>query len=313
MNTIKKTDHFYLVDGSGYIFRAYYALPPLSRKSDGLPTGAVSGFSNMLFKLLEDSRSDDSENKPTHFAVIFDSARKNFRNEIYKEYKANRSDPPDDLAPQFEYIRKAVEAFNVPSIEQLNYEADDLIATYAKQIVKLGAKVTIISSDKDLMQLVSEDIRLYDPMKSKIIGEKEVYDKFGVKPNQVIDVQSLAGDSSDNIPGVPGIGIKTAAELINKYKNLDMLLKKANEIPQKKRKETLVNNKESALISKKLVTLKDDVPIKNKIEDFIIKDVKKDKLYNFLREMEFNRLLSQAINFYGESNKKIESINYKNY
>ncbi len=309
MNTIKKSDHFYLVDGSGYIFRAYYALPPLSRKSDGLPTGAVSGFSNMLFKLLEDSRSDDSENKPTHFAVIFDSARKNFRNEIYREYKANRSDPPDDLAPQFKYIRKAVEAFNVPSIEQLNYEADDLIATYAKQIVKLGAKVTIISSDKDLMQLVSRDIRLFDPMKSKIIGEKEVHDKFGVKPNQVIDVQSLAGDSSDNIPGVPGIGIKTAAELINKYKNLDTLLKKANEIPQKKRKETLVNNKESALISKKLVTLKDDVPIKNKIEDFIIKDVKKDKLYNFLREMEFNRLLSQAINFYGESNKKIESTN----
>ena len=307
MNVIKKTDHFYLVDGSGYIFRAYYALPPLSRKSDGLPTGAVSGFSNMLFKLLEDSRSDDSENKPTHFAVIFDSARKNFRNEIYKDYKANRSDPPDDLAPQFEYIRKAVEAFNVPSVEQLNYEADDLIATYAKQIINAGAKVTVISSDKDLMQLVSKNIRLYDPMKSKVIGEKEVHEKFGVKPTQVIDVQSLAGDSSDNIPGVPGIGVKTAAELINKYKNLETLLKKAEEIPQKKRKQTIIENKESALISKKLVTLKNDVPVKDKIENFIIKEIKKDKLYSFLREMEFNRLLSQAIGFYGEPGKKIEN------
>jgi len=237
MNAIKKTDHFYLVDGSGYIFRAYYALPPLSRKRDGLPTGAVSGFSSMLFKLLEESRSDDSENKPTHFAVIFDSARKNFRNEIYKDYKANRSEAPDDLVPQFEYIRKAVKAFNLPSIEQLNYEADDLIATYAKQIVNAGAKVTIISSDKDLMQLVSNKIRLFDPMKSKVIGEKEVIEKFGVKPEQVIDVQSLAGDSSDNIPGVPGIGIKTAAELIKKYKTLDNLLKRTEEIPQKKERK----------------------------------------------------------------------------
>tara|TARA_B100000941_G_scaffold290850_1_gene275239 strand:- start:1911 stop:4673 length:2763 start_codon:yes stop_codon:yes gene_type:complete len=307
MNFLKKTDHFYLVDGSGYIFRAYYALPPLSRKSDGLPTGAVSGFSNMLFKLLEDSRSDDSENKPTHFAVIFDSARKNFRNEIYKDYKANRSEPPDDLAPQFAYIRKAVEAFNVPSVEQLNYEADDLIATYAKQITESGAKVTIISSDKDLMQLVSEETRLFDPMKSKVIGTKEVHEKFGVKPEQVIDVQSLAGDSSDNIPGVPGIGIKTAAELINKYKNLETLFKNLKDIKQKKRKETLVENQESAFISKKLVTLKNDVPVKNKIESFLIKEIKKDKLYNFLREMEFNRLLSQAISFYGEPNNEIKN------
>ena len=304
MSTINKTDHFYLVDGSGYIFRAYYALPPLSRKSDGLPTGAVSGFSNMLFKLLEEVRSDDSKNKPTHFAVIFDSARKNFRNEIYKDYKANRSEAPDDLAPQFEYIRKAVKAFNLPSIEQINYEADDLIATYAKQIINLGAKVTIISSDKDLMQLVSNKIRLFDPMKSKVIGEKEVIEKFGVKPSQVIDVQSLAGDSSDNIPGVPGIGIKTASELINKFKTLENLLNKAGDIPQKKRKETLINNKNLALISKKLVTLKDDVPIQNKIETFDIKKIDKNKLYEFLREMEFNRLLSQAINFYGEPGGK---------
>ena len=179
MSSIKKTDHFYLIDGSGYIFRAYYALPPLSRKSDGLPTGAVSGFCSMLFKLLEDARLDDSKNKPTHFAVIFDSARKNFRNEIYSDYKANRAEAPDDLAPQFEYIRKSVEAFNLPSIELLNYEADDLIATYAKKISEAGAKVTVISSDKDLMQLVSNKIRLFDPMKSKLIGEKEVIEKFG--------------------------------------------------------------------------------------------------------------------------------------
>jgi len=315
MNSIKKTDHFYLIDGSGYIFRAYYALPPLSRKSDGLPTGAVSGFCSMLFKLLEESRSDNSIHKPTHFAVIFDSARKNFRNEIYSEYKANRTEAPEDLAPQFEYIRKSVKAFNLPSIELLNYEADDLIATYAQQINKAGAKVTVISSDKDLMQLVSDRVRLYDPMKSKVLGEKEVFEKFGVKPNQVIDVQSLAGDSSDNVPGVPGIGIKTASELINKYKNLDTLLKKAGEIPQNKRRETLLANKDKALLSKKLVTLKIDVPVKDTLNSFILKEVEKDKLYNFLREMEFNRLLSQAISFYGESennNIKKNNITVKN-
>ncbi len=313
MSSIKKTDHYYLVDGSGYIFRAYYALPPLSRKSDGLPTGAVSGFCSMLFKLLEDSRSDDSSNKPTHFAVIFDSARKNFRNEIYKEYKANRAEAPDDLAPQFEYIRKSVKAFNLPSIELINYEADDLIATYTKKIITAGAKVTIISSDKDLMQLVSNKVRLYDPMKSKVIGEKEVLEKFGVKPNQVIDVQSLAGDSSDNIPGVPGIGIKTAAELINKYKTLDTLLKSASEIPQNKRRETLLANKDKAVLSRKLVTLKDDVPVKEDASNFLIKDVNKNNLYNFLREMEFNRLLSQAISFYGEDGEGKNLSNLKKH
>ncbi len=311
MSSIKKSDHFYLIDGSGYIFRAYYALPPLSRKSDGLPTGAVNGFCSMLFKLLEDSRSDNSKEKPTHFAVIFDSAKKNFRNEIYKNYKANRSEAPEDLAPQFEYIRKSVEAFNLPSVELLNYEADDLIATYVKQIISAGAKVTIISSDKDLMQLVSSRVRLYDPMKSKVLGESDVIQKFGVKPNQVVDVQSLAGDPSDNIPGVPGIGIKTASELINKYKNLDTLLKNINEIPQKKRKETLLENKEKALLSRKLVTLKDDVPVKDKLNSFILKEIKKDRLYNFLREMEFNRLLSQAIGFYGDDNKNFKTNNFK--
>ena len=187
-----------------------------------------------------------------------------------------------------------------------------MIATYAKQIIKAGAKVTVISSDKDLMQLVSDDIRLYDPMKSKVLGEKEVIEKFGVKPNQVIDVQSLAGDSSDNIPGVPGIGIKTASELINKYKTLDTLLEKAEEIPQNKRRETLLANKDKALLSRKLVTLKDDAPVRDDPNSFFLKDVEKDKLYEFLREMEFNKLLSRVISFYGEiKNKKIKSDNPK--
>ena len=301
MSKIKKTDHFYLIDGSGYIFRAYYALPPLTRKIDGLPTGAVSGFCNMLFKLLEDSKSNINKDKPTHFAVIFDSARKNFRNDIYKDYKGNRSDAPDDLVPQFEYIRKSVLAFNLPSIELINYEADDLIATYSEQILKKGAKVTIVSSDKDLMQLYKKNIRIYDPMKSKFIDEKDIFDKFGVTPDKVVDVQSLAGDSSDNVPGVAGIGVKTAAELINNYGNLEKLLKNASQIKQNKRRETLLNNKNNALISKQLVTLKKDVPVKDKIESFILKNVEKDKLYTFLREMEFNRLLSSAISTYGKS------------
>ncbi len=310
MNSINKTDHFYLIDGSGYIFRAYYALPPLSRKSDGLPTGAVNGFCTMLYKLLESVRVDDSKNKPTHFAVIFDSARKNFRNEIYEDYKANRTEAPEDLAPQFEYIRKSVEAFNVVSAEMLNYEADDLIATYTEQILKKGAKVTIVSADKDLMQLVKPGVRLYDPMKSKVLGNKEVKEKFGVEPNRVIDVQALAGDTSDNVPGVPGIGIKTAAELINKYKSLEKLLEKASEIPQNKRRETLLQNKDKALLSRKLVELKINVPVKQKLETFEIKKIDKQKLYDFLREMEFNRLLSQVISHYGEpTEKKIESKN----
>ena len=309
MNLIKKTDHFYLIDGSGYIFRAYYALPPLSRKSDGLPTGAVNGFCTMLYKLLEDSRSDDSKNKPTHFVVIFDSARKNFRNEIYKDYKANRTEIPEDLAPQFEYIRKSVEAFNVTSAEMLNYEADDLIATYTDQIIKKGARVTIVSADKDLMQLVKPGVRLYDPMKSRVLGNKEVKEKFGVEPSKVVDVQALAGDSSDNVPGVPGIGIKTAAELINKYKSLETLLEKAHEIPQNKRRETILKNKNKAILSRKLVELKNDVPVKQKIETFTLKKINKEKLYDFLREMEFNRLLSQVISRYGETfEQKVKNL-----
>ena len=302
MSKIKKTDHFYLVDGSGYIFRAYYALPPLTRKSDGLPTGAVSGFCSMLFKLLEDSKSNQNLQKPTHFAVIFDSARKTFRNEIYNDYKANRSEAPDDLAPQFEYIRKSVLAFNLPSVELMNYEADDLIATYTDKIINAGAKVTIVSSDKDLMQLYRKNVRIYDPMKNKFISEDDILNKFGVDSSKVIDVQALAGDSSDNVPGVPGIGIKTAAELINKYVNLENLLESAHEIKQNKRRETLIENKDKALISKKLVTLKHDAPIKIAPNEFQLKDIDKDKLYKFLREMEFNRLLSSAISAYGEPN-----------
>ena len=324
MNKIQKTDHFYLIDGSGYIFRAYYALPPLTRKSDGLPTGAVSGFCSMLFKLLEDSKSDQNLQKPTHFAVIFDSARKTFRNEIYSDYKANRSEAPDDLAPQFEYIRKSVLAFNLPSVDLPNYEADDLIATYVDQILKKGAKVTIVSSDKDLMQLYKKGVRIFDPMKNKFITDDDVVKKFGVDASKVIDVQSLAGDSSDNVPGVPGIGIKTAAELIKKYGTLENLLKSAHEIKQNKRRETLIENKDKALISKKLVTLDHNSPVDRELSEFKLQNIDKDKLYKFLREMEFNRLLSSAISAYGEpeleSNKietqnleKQQTVNNKNY
>ncbi len=324
MGKIKKTDHFYLIDGSGYIFRAYYALPPLTRKSDGLPTGAVSGFCSMLFKLLEDSKSNQNLQKPTHFAVIFDSARKTFRNEIYSDYKANRAEAPDDLAPQFDYIRKSVLAFNLPSLELINYEADDLIATYVEMILKEGAKVTIVSSDKDLMQLYRKNVRIYDPMKNKFISEEDIKNKFGVGASKVIDVQALAGDSSDNVPGVPGIGVKTAAELINKYGDLEKLLKSAHEITQNKRRETLIENKDKALISKKLVTLKSDAPVNKNLTDLELKSIDKDKLYKFLREMEFNRLLSSAISAYGEPNltsikndvkieKKQKAINKKEY
>ena len=324
MDKIKKTDHFYLIDGSGYIFRAYYALPPLTRKSDGLPVGAVSGFCSMLFKLLEDSKSNENLQKPTHFAVIFDAARKTFRNEIYSDYKANRSEAPDDLAPQFEYIRKSVVAFNLPSVDLPNYEADDLIATYAEQILSKGAKVTIVSSDKDLMQLYKKDVRLFDPMKNKFITPEDILTKFGVGPEKVIDVQSLAGDSSDNVPGVPGIGVKTAAELINKYGTLEKLLDNAHEIKQNKRRETLIENKDKAIISKKLVTLMKDAPVERKIEEFKLKEIDKDKLYKFLREMEFNRLLSSVTSTYGAPElketatdiapkEKQQNINKKNY
>ena len=232
-------NHLFLVDGSGYIFRAYYALPPLYRKSDGLPTGAVNGFCNMLYKLIEDT---DKKISPTHLAVIFDSARKTFRNDIYDGYKANRGEPPEDLIPQFKIIKDAVTAFGIQSIEAKGFEADDIIATYADAAVKKNWQVSIVSSDKDLMQLVSEKISLVDTMKNKNIGPKEVEEKFGVGPDKVIDVQALAGDSSDNVPGAPGIGIKTAAQLINEFGNLEELLKKCGDIKQEKRRNILAES-----------------------------------------------------------------------
>ena len=301
--------HIYLIDGSGYIFRAYYALPPLTRKSDGLPVGAVSGFCNMLYKFLEEARSLDKEDRPTHLAVIFDSARKNFRNDIYKDYKANRHDTPEDLIPQFEYIRKAVTAFNIPSIELLNYEADDLIATYKEQASKKNIKVTIISSDKDLMQLVDDNTFMFDAMKDHYIGKEEVKEKFGVYPEKVIDVQSLAGDSSDNIPGVPGIGIKTAAELINQFGSLENLLENASTIKQPKRRQALLDNREKAFISKQLVTLKRDVPVTNDLDEFILKPLNLDKILTFLKEMEFTRLFSRLEENHGSFvNEKISTL-----
>jgi DNA polymerase I len=284
-------------------------LPPLTRKSDGLPVGAVSGFCNMLYKFLEEARSLDKEDRPTHLAVIFDSARKNFRNDIYKDYKANRHDTPEDLIPQFEYIRKAVTAFNIPSIELLNYEADDLIATYKEQASKKNIKVTIISSDKDLMQLVDDNTFMFDAMKEHYIGKEEVKEKFGVYPEKVIDVQSLAGDSSDNIPGVPGIGIKTAAELINQFGSLENLLENASTIKQPKRRQALLDNREKAFISKQLVTLKRDVPVTNELDEFILKPLNLDKILTFLKEMEFTRLFSRLEENHGSFvNEKISTL-----
>ena len=298
---MSKEKHLFLIDGSGYIFRAYYALPPLTRKSDGLPVGAVSGFCNMLYSFLEKAKAGNTIDTPTHLAVIFDSARKNFRNEIYKDYKGNRSDAPEDLIPQFDYIRKAVKAFNLPSIEMLNYEADDLIATYKEKAKKKNIKITIVSSDKDLMQLVDKETFMLDTMKDRHIGIEEVKEKFGVPPEKVIDVQSLAGDSVDNIPGVPGIGVKTAAELINQFGSLDELLKKVDTIKQPKRRQTLLDNKKNALISRELVTLKRDVPIKDEIDDFILKPLDKEKIFNFLDEMEFSKIKKRIEQTYGKS------------
>ncbi len=282
-----KGDHLYLIDGSGYIFRAYHALPPLTRKSDGLPVGAVSGFCNMLYKLLEDTKADV---KPTHFAVIFDSKGKTFRNDIYDAYKANRDAPPEDLVPQFAVIRDAVRAFNVPSVELAGYEADDLIATYAVEAAALGAEVTIVSSDKDLMQLVTSDICLLDTMKNKAIGAAEVMEKFGVGPDKVIDVQSLAGDSSDNVPGVPGIGVKTAALLINEYGDLDSVLQRAAEIKQNKRRENLIEFADQARVSRELVTLKQDVPTPVPLSDFGVVEPDPGTLLGFLKAMELGTL-----------------------
>jgi len=284
---VSEKKHLFLIDGSGYIFRAYYALPPLYRKSDGLPTGAVNGFCNMLFKLIEDTKSNS---KPTHLAVIFDSARKTFRNDIYSDYKANRGEPPEDLIPQFQIIKDSVTAFGIPSIELAGFEADDIIATYAKQAADKNWKVSIVSSDKDLMQVVTKDINLIDTMKNKSIGIEDVKEKFGVAPDRVIDVQALAGDSSDNVPGAPGIGLKTAALLINEYDNLENLLESADQIKQNKRRESLINNKELIKISKQLVTLKDDVTNIQSLDTLNITNINYETLLPFLHELELFKL-----------------------
>jgi len=294
--------HLFLIDGSGYIFRAYYALPPLYRKSDGLPTGAVNGFCNMLFKLIEDTKSNS---KPTHLAVIFDNARKTFRNDIYSEYKANRGEPPEDLIPQFQIIKDSVKAFGIPSIELAGFEADDIIATYAKQAADKDWKVSIVSSDKDLMQVVTKDINLIDTMKNKSIGIDEVKEKFGVAPDRVIDVQALAGDSSDNVPGAPGIGLKTAALLINEYDNLENLLESAEKIKQNKRRESLLNNKELIKISKQLVTLKNDVTDIQSVDTLNITNINYKTLLPFLHDLELFKLKERLI----KKNPNLQKIN----
>ena len=284
---LKAGDELVLVDGSSYIFRAYHALPPLTRKSDGLPVGAVAGFCNMLWKLMRDT-ADDIE--PTHLAVIFDHSGKSFRNDFYPDYKAHRPEPPEDLRPQFGLIRQAVEAFNVPSVEQAGYEADDLIATYARQAEAAGANVTIIASDKDLMQVVSDRITMYDTMKDRRIAADEVMEKFGVPPEKVVEVQALAGDSTDNIPGVPGIGIKTAAQLIGEYGDLETLLARAEEIKQPKRRENLIAFADQARVSRRLAQLKTDVPVEVPVTDFGLRDPDAARLIAFLKVMEFTTI-----------------------
>ncbi|WP_281423809.1 5'-3' exonuclease H3TH domain-containing protein, partial [Mesorhizobium silamurunense] len=287
---MKKGDHLFLVDGSGYIFRAYHALPPLNRKSDGLPTSAVLGFCNMVWKLMQDARNTDVGVVPTHFAVIFDYSSKTFRSDLYPEYKANRSAPPEDLIPQFGLIRQATAAFNVPCIETEGFEADDIIATYCRLACEVGADTTIISSDKDLMQLVGPTVGMYDPMKDRQIGIPEVIEKWGVPPEKMIDLQALTGDSVDNVPGVPGIGPKTAAQLLEQFGDLDGLLARASEIKQDKRRETIIANADKARISRELVTLKNDVPLKEGLDDLVLHAPDGPKLIGFLKTMEFTTL-----------------------
>jgi DNA polymerase-1 len=287
---MKKGDHLFLVDGSGYIFRAYHALPPLTRKSDGLPVGAVSGFCNMLWKLLSDARDTSVGVTPTHFAVIFDYSSKTFRNELYPEYKANRSAPPEDLVPQFAVIREATRAFDLPCIEMEGFEADDLIATYARMAREAGADVTVISSDKDLMQLVGPQVSMYDSMKDRQIGVPEVIEKWGVPPEKMIDLQALTGDSVDNVPGIPGIGPKTAAQLIEEFGDLDTLLERASEIKQTKRRENIIEFADKARISRELVRLKDDVEVTEKLDELVLNPLDGPKLVAFLKGMEFTSL-----------------------
>lgn len=307
VGTMKKGDHLFLVDGSGYIFRAYHALPPLTRKSDGLPVGAVSGFCNMLWKLLREARDTSVGVTPTHFAVIFDYSSNTFRKDIYPEYKANRSAPPEDLIPQFGLIRQATKAFNLPCIEKEGYEADDLIATYARMAEAVGAEVTIISSDKDLMQLVTPMVSMYDSMKDKQIGIPDVIEKWGVPPEKMIDLQALTGDSTDNVPGIPGIGPKTAAQLLEEFGDLDTLLARAGEIKQQKRRENIIEFSEIARISRQLVTLKTDTPIDVGLEDFGLEPQDGPKLVAFLKAMEFTSLTRRAAEATGIDASLIEA------
>tara|TARA_B110000305_G_scaffold241183_1_gene314283 strand:- start:4372 stop:7170 length:2799 start_codon:yes stop_codon:yes gene_type:complete len=300
--------HIYLVDGSTYIFRAYHALPPLTRKSDGFPVGAISGFCNMLDKLIRDEKQ---RNNLTHLLVVFDASGKTFRNDIYPNYKANRSSPPEDLIPQFPVIRDATNAFNVPHVELLGYEADDLIASYTKAALSKGMQVTIVSSDKDLMQLVGNGACMLDTMKNRTINEPEVIEKFGVKPNRVIDVQSLAGDSIDNVPGVPGIGIKTAALLINEYGDLEKLIENASKIKQTKRRESVIEFADQARISRELVTLKDDIELPIPIEDIQIQSIEPKKLISFLKAMEFRTLTEKKAKEFNLSSEKIDTQEIK--
>ncbi len=278
--------HVYLIDGSGFIFRAFHALPPMNRQ-DGTPVNAVFGFCNMLMKMIDTADADC-------IAVIFDTARTTFRNEIYADYKANRDAPPEELVPQFEIVREATRAYGLPALELPGYEADDLIATYARMGREAGAKVTIVSSDKDLMQLVGDQVQMLDPMKMTMIGSAEVVEKFGVSPNKVVEVQSLAGDSTDNVPGVPGIGIKTAALLINEFGDLETLLERAGEIKQPKRRQNLIDFAEQARISRKLVTLDDHSPVEASLADMAKREPEPQVLLDFLKSQGFNSIFSKV-------------------
>ncbi|HTK34392.1 MAG TPA: DNA polymerase I [Caulobacteraceae bacterium] len=276
----------YLVDGSGYIFRAFHALPPLTRKSDGLPVGAVAGFCNMLWKLICDMKAD----KPTHLAVVFDASEKTFRSDLYDQYKAHRPPPPADLVPQFPLVREATRAFGVPAIELQGYEADDIIATYARQVSEAGGEVIIVSSDKDLMQLVNEQICLLDPVKQVKICREQVIEKFGLGPERVVEIQALAGDSVDNVPGAPGIGVKTAVQLLTEFGDLDALLARAGEIKQDKRRQTLIEFADQIRLSRELVRLADDAPVPAAVGDFALREPDAEILAAFLEAMEFRTL-----------------------
>jgi len=304
-----KGHHLHLIDGSGFIFRAYHALPPLTRKSDGLPVGAVSGFCNMLFKIIEDQKGS---NAPTHLVVVFDAKGKTFRSDIYPEYKMNRPPAPEDLVPQFPLTRDATRAFGLACIEQEGFEADDIMATLAIQARDAGGHVTIVSSDKDLMQLVGNGVEMYDAMKNKRIGSEQVVEKFGVGPNRVIDVQSLAGDSVDNVPGAPGIGIKTAALLINAYGDLDSLLERASEIKQPKRRETLIDNADQIRTSRDLVTLKTDMKMDCDLDDFAVHAPDPEVMLKFLSEMEFRTMSARIANKFGVSAPEIKASDKSN-